>query len=90
MILIYLPMKTVNSGLDREQGALVIAIYGAVHALSQMIVGVLSDLLHIPTSYLLMFSLFGMSVTSIGFIFCHNFPAFVQCAVIYAISKGKY
>lgn len=70
MILIYLPAKAVYVGLNREQGAFIMSIYGAVQAFSQIFVGILADFIHIPTSYILMFSLVSMSAIAVAFIYC--------------------
>lgn len=90
IVLIYLPAKAVDVGLNREQGALIMSIYGAVFAFSQIVVGILADLIHIPTSYLLMFSLLGMSVIAVAFVLCNSFSLFVLCASLFAICNGKY
>ncbi|CAE1279461.1 unnamed protein product [Acanthosepion pharaonis] len=87
-VMTYLPAKAVDTGLTREQGALMMSIYGAVIAFSQIVAGILADLLHIPTSYLLMASLFGMSAFSLSFTFCHSFSLFVVCASLFAICHG--
>lgn len=85
---IYLPPKVVDTGLTRQQGALIMSIYGAVMAVSQIVVGIMADLLHIPTSYLLMASLFGMSAFSLVFTFCQSFYFFVVCVCLFAICHG--
>ncbi|CAE1331453.1 unnamed protein product [Acanthosepion pharaonis] len=87
-VILYLPAKAVNVGLTREQGALTMSIYGAVFMLSQIVVGILADLIHIPQSYLLMSSLLGMAATSFAFTFCHSFPWFVLCTSLFAIFHG--
>lgn len=87
-ILMYIPAKAVDVGLTREQGALIMSIYGAVLAFSPIVVGILADIIHIPTSCLLMFSLFGMSATSAAIIFCHSFPLFVICTSVFGICHG--
>ncbi|CAE1283122.1 unnamed protein product [Acanthosepion pharaonis] len=85
---IYLAPKVVDTGLTREQGALIMSIYGAVMALSQIVVGIMADLFHIPTSYLLMSSLLGMSAFSLVFTFCQSFSLFVACVCLFAICHG--
>lgn len=64
------------------------SIYGVVIAFSQIVVGILADLFHIPVSYLLMSSLFGMSVTSVAITLCHSFWLFILCASLFAICHG--
>ena len=66
------------------------SIYGVVTAFSQIVVGIFADLLHIPISYLLTFSLLGMSVISAAIPFCHSFSSFVICIFLYAIFEGEY
>ena len=90
IVLIYLPAKVVSVGLSREQGALIMSIFAAVAAFSQILVGIFADLLHIPISYLLTFSLVVMSVTSATVAFCHSFSSFIICASLFAICKGEY
>lgn len=85
---IYLPAKAVDTGLTREEAALVMSIYGGIIAPSQIIVGILADLFHIPISYLLMSSLIGMTIFSLVFTFCQSFSMFVACASVFAIFQG--
>lgn len=87
---IYLPAKAVDTGLTREEAALVMSIYGGIIAPSQIIVGILADLFHIPISYLLMSSLIGMTIFSLVFTFCQSFSMFVACASVFAIFQGEY
>lgn len=88
MVPVYLPAKAVDVGLTREQGALIMSIYGGVLAISQFTFGMLADLLHIPTSYILMTSLLVTSAVSVGFTFCHSFAFFVLCISLFAICRG--
>ncbi|CAE1279459.1 unnamed protein product [Acanthosepion pharaonis] len=88
-VLIYLPAKVVSVGLTREEGALIMAIYGAIIGPSQIVVGILGDVFHIPVSYLLMPSLFGMSATTLAFTFCNSFSLFVLCVSLFAIFYGS-
>ncbi|CAE1279457.1 SLC16A12 [Acanthosepion pharaonis] len=87
-IYVYLPAKVVNVGLTREQGALIMSIIGAIIGPSQIITGILGDVFHIPISYLLMPSLFGLSATTLAFTFCNSFSLFALCASIFAIFYG--
>lgn len=87
---IYLPAKCEDVGLNREQGALIISIQGAVIIFSQIVIGLLVDLLHIPKSYLLMSSLLGMSVATVAITFCQTFSLFALCISLFAFCLGKY
>ncbi|CAE1277810.1 SLC16A9 [Acanthosepion pharaonis] len=87
-VLLYLPAKAVNVGLSIEQGALIMSIYGAMFAFSQFIVGILADFIHIPTSYILMFSMLVMSATTVAFTFVHSFAFFVLFISLFAMCKG--
>ena len=66
------------------------SIYGGVFALSNIVVGFIADLFHIPKSCILTFSLFGMSVTSVVFIFCDSFLLFATLTSLFSICNGKY
>lgn len=90
MVMIYVPAKMMNVGLKLEQGTLIMSLYGLVFAFSKISAGILADVFHIPTSYLLMFSLFGLSASSFAFIFCHSFSMFVLCICLFAIFYGEY
>lgn len=87
---IYLPAKAVDAGLTRKQGALIMSIFGAIILPSQIIVGIVADLFHIRTSYLLMSSLIGMAVSSLVFTFCQSFSLFVVCVSVFSICQGEY
>lgn len=87
-VLLYLPAKAVNVGLSIEQGALIMSIYGAMFAFSQFIVGILADFIHVPTSYILTFSMLVMSATTVAFTFVHSFAFFVLFISLFAMCKG--
>lgn len=90
VVLLYLPIKVDDVGLNRKEAALLMSIYGAVFAVSQIVVGILADLIHIPTTYILMFSTLAMSLISVAITFCYSFSLFALAASLFAICTGQY
>lgn len=88
VVLLYLPVKVDDVGLNRKEAALVMSIYGGVFAVSQIIVGILADFIRVPTTYILMFSAFSMSLISIAITFCYSFSLFALAASLFAICTG--
>ncbi|CAE1331450.1 unnamed protein product [Acanthosepion pharaonis] len=88
MVTVYTPDMIDYIGMRRGHGALIIYIYCGVLGISQVIFGMLADLLHIPTSYILMASLLVSSAVCVAFTFCHSFAWLVFCISLSAICRG--
>lgn len=87
---VFLPANVVHRGLTREEGALLMSIYGVMFAASQLVVGMIADLLHVPISYILAVSMIALTLTSVAIPFCYTFLAFAFCTGVFAIFHGKY
>lgn len=85
---IFIPANVVDIGLSSEEGALIMSVYGIFAALSQLGVGMVADLLHVPISYILTFSMTSLIIISIAIPFCHSFIAFAICTAIYGTFHG--
>lgn len=82
-MLIYLPAYAESIGLSREEGAMLMSIYGIVATLSQILAGFLVDVVHIPISYLLFTTLFGMSLGTLAIPFCQTFATLALSTAIF-------
>lgn len=85
---VFLPANVVHRGLTREEGALLMSIYGVMFAASQLVVGMIADLLHVPISYILAVSMVALTLTSVAIPFCYTFLAFAFCTGVFAIFHG--
>ena len=89
VISIFLPANVVDVGLSREEGALIMSINGVMFAVSQLLVGVVADLLHVPISYILTLSLLVLTVTSVSIPFCQSLLSLILCSSTFAVFHGK-
>lgn len=85
---VFLPANVVHRGLTREEGALLMSIYGVMFAASQLVVGMIADLLHVPISYILAVSMMALTITSVAIPFCYTFLDFAFCTGVFAIFHG--
>ncbi|CAE1247690.1 unnamed protein product [Acanthosepion pharaonis] len=83
-LLIYLPAYAESLELSREEGAMIMSIYGIVSTLSQILAGFLADVVHIPISYLLFSAVFGMSLSILAIPFCQTFTTLALSTTGYA------
>lgn len=83
---IYLPAYADSVGLSRSEGALVISVVGFTSTISQIVVGFLADVVHIPISNLLCISLIGMVVTIASVPHCQSFAALAATAAAFSTS----
>lgn len=88
MVTVYTPEMFDYIGMRRGHGTLIIYIYFGVLGISQFTFGMLVDLLHIPTSYILMASLLVSSAVCVVFTFCNSFAWLVLCISLFAICRG--
>lgn len=64
------------------------AIYGIIGIVSLLLIGFLVDIIHIPTSYILMMALFITSLGSLLIPFCQSFGTLVSCAAMNSIGTN--